>query len=57
MTQPTLIKDELAAMRKVASALEPLDEAARERVVSWAFDRYRSSSDVPLASQSLGAGL
>ncbi len=31
---------ELAAMRKIAAALEALDRAARERVVGWTYDRF-----------------
>jgi hypothetical protein len=33
--------DELEAMKKIAGALEPLDEAARQRALQWAISRFR----------------
>ena len=34
--------DELDAMKKIAAALEPLDEAARARALQWAISRFRA---------------
>jgi hypothetical protein len=34
--------DELEAMKTMAAALEPLDEAARQRALQWAVSRYRA---------------
>ncbi|CAN5513432.1 hypothetical protein BH10PSE7_BH10PSE7_00970 [soil metagenome] len=36
--------DELDAMRKIAAALEPLDDAARARALHWASSRFRGSN-------------
>jgi len=33
--------DELDAMKKIAAALEPLDDAARARALQWATSRFR----------------
>ncbi len=33
--------DELDAMKKIAAALEPLDDAARARALQWASSRFR----------------
>jgi hypothetical protein len=38
--------DELDAMKKIAAALEPLDDEARGRALQWALSRYRSSKSV-----------
>jgi hypothetical protein len=38
---------ELEAMRKIAEALEPLDEPARQRALQWAFSRYHASRTPP----------
>lgn len=35
------VNDELAAMRKLVAALQPLDQASRRRVLTWLFDRYQ----------------
>jgi hypothetical protein len=35
--------DELDAMKKIAAALEPLDDAARARALQWAQSRFRTS--------------
>lgn len=47
MTQPdpTTVREEIAAMRRVVAALEPLDRAAQDRVVGWLFDRYHLPTD------------
>jgi hypothetical protein len=34
--------DEIEAMKKIATALEPLDDAARHRALQWATSRYRA---------------
>jgi hypothetical protein len=34
--------DEIEAMKKLAAALEPLDDAARARALQWAVSRYRT---------------
>lgn len=39
-TKPTSLNQEISAMRRIATSLDRLDPAARERVVSWAFDRF-----------------
>lgn len=39
--------DELEAMRKIAAALEPLDEAARTRALQWAMSRFRALKTTP----------
>jgi hypothetical protein len=36
--------DELDAMKKIAAALEPLDDAARARALQWATSRFRGTS-------------
>lgn len=41
--------DEIEAMKKLAAALEPLDEAARQRVLQWAVSRYHTGRPVALA--------
>lgn len=38
--------EELDAMKKIAAALEPLEDEARGRALQWAFSRYRSSKSV-----------
>jgi hypothetical protein len=35
--------DEIEAMKKLAAALEPLDDAARQRALQWAVSRYRTT--------------
>lgn len=35
--------DELEAMKKIAAALEPLEEGARGRALNWAFSKYRGA--------------
>jgi hypothetical protein len=37
---------ELAAMRRIAAALEPLKQAERDRIVTWIYDRYKSLQPV-----------
>lgn len=39
-TPDASVADELAAMRKLAAAIEPLDPATRERVLGWLALRY-----------------
>lgn len=34
------VTDELTAMRKLHTALQPLDRAAQVRVLTWLADRY-----------------
>lgn len=41
MTEPTPVAKELAAMRRIVSALDGLDERAQDRIAGWLFDRYR----------------
>lgn len=36
--------DELEAMKKIKAALEPLEDAARQRALHWAFSRYRGGT-------------
>ena len=36
----TTVDDELAAMARIVDALGSLDDAARERVMHWANDRF-----------------
>jgi hypothetical protein len=60
--------EELDAMKKIAAALEPLDDAARARALQWALSRFRTSksllpSDQPasprggeIASETLTSG-
>lgn len=38
---------EISAMAKIAESLEALDEAAKFRVLKWAFDRFTSSGSIP----------
>jgi hypothetical protein len=38
---PTDATAELAALRRIVTTLERLDEQAQDRVVGWLFDRYR----------------
>jgi hypothetical protein len=45
MNNGTNPKAELAAMRKIVTALEPLDEPTRERIVAWAYDMFRTDAD------------
>ena len=35
--------DEIEAMKTIAAALEPLDEAARQRALQWAVSRFRTT--------------
>lgn len=42
--EPASVSDELAAMRKLHTALQPLDEAAQRRVLTWLFARYGEES-------------
>lgn len=35
--------DELEAMKKIKAALEPLDDAARQRALHWASSKYRNA--------------
>jgi hypothetical protein len=44
--------DELDAMKKIAVALEPLDDAARARALQWAMSRFRSSKAVVTFEQA-----
>ena len=38
--------DELDAMKKIAAALEPLDDAARVRALQWASSQFRGAKSV-----------
>lgn len=38
--EPTSVADELAAMKRIVSALDGLDQAARRRALYWLTDRY-----------------
>ena len=38
----TTIESELEALKAVALALEPLDKAARARVLEWAVDFFKA---------------
>jgi len=38
--------DEIDAMKKIAIALEPLDDAARFRALQWAMSRYRGTKSI-----------
>lgn len=38
--------DELDAMKKIADALEPLDDAARARALHWALSRFRGTQSL-----------
>jgi hypothetical protein len=40
MSADATAADELAAMRKLVAALEPLDAATRRRVLTWLAGRY-----------------
>jgi hypothetical protein len=40
VSRETAVREELAAMRKLVIALEPLDVDAQARVVAWLWDRY-----------------
>src|ERR1700759_1711529 len=44
--------DELDAMKKIAAALEPLDDAARGRALQWALSRFRNSKGIVPLEQS-----
>jgi hypothetical protein len=44
--------DELDAMKKIAAALEPLDDAARARALQWAMSRFRNSKAIPEFEQT-----
>lgn len=46
--------DELDAMKAIATALEPLEEAARLRALQWALSRYRSRGGSGDADPTLG---
>lgn len=37
---PSTVDEELAAMTRIVDALGSLDDAARERVMRWASDRF-----------------
>jgi hypothetical protein len=46
-----MIEDqEIGAMKNVASALEPLDDAARLRILTWAASRYGGKPFLPTSS-------
>lgn len=45
--------EELTAMKQIADALEPLDEAARARALHWAFSSFGGA---PNAKQTFGMG-
>lgn len=44
-TEPTTVADEIAAMRRIVAAMDKLDPPARDRVVTWLWDRYRSREE------------
>jgi hypothetical protein len=48
--------DELDAMKKIAAALDPLDDAARARALQWASARFRSTRSVTSFDQSPSRG-
>jgi len=48
--------DELDAMKKIAAALEPLDDAARARALQWASARFRNSKSVFAFDQPTSRG-
>jgi hypothetical protein len=51
--------EEIEAMKKIADALESLDDAARQRALHWALSRYRGSKPSEGMAQSAissGAG-
>jgi hypothetical protein len=41
--------DEIEAMKTIASVLEPLDDAARQRALQWAVSRYRTGRGLVVA--------
>lgn len=48
MSEPTSVRDEMAAMKRVAAALDSLaqlDTDARERVLTWVRGRYFPGDD------------
>lgn len=48
MPEPTTVRDEMAAMKRIAAALDALndlDPAARQRVTTWARSRYFPGDD------------
>lgn len=47
--QPTSIPDEISAMRKIATTLDRLDPATRDRVARWTAERYLPDTDQPEA--------
>jgi hypothetical protein len=47
--------DELDAMKKIAAALEPLDDAARARALQWAMSRFRNSKAIAVFEQPVDA--
>ncbi|MDB5620491.1 hypothetical protein [Tardiphaga sp.] len=49
--------DELDAMKKIAAALEPLDDAARARALQWASARFRNTKSVVSFDQPPSRGL
>ncbi|HZN72491.1 MAG TPA: hypothetical protein VFC00_12545 [Micromonosporaceae bacterium] len=46
MTTPTTAPDEIAALRKIVTTLEALDEHCRERTVRWLAGRYLPGTDL-----------
>jgi hypothetical protein len=43
-TEPTPVKDELAAMSKIVRILDTVDRTAADRIASWMFDRYSAEA-------------
>jgi hypothetical protein len=50
MTEPTSVKDELAAMNKIVRILDKVDPSTADRIANWVYDRYGADSDIPEAS-------
>lgn len=47
---------EIAALRRIAAAMEPLDRITQDRVVTWLYDRYHVSIEEEAAGLARNEG-
>jgi len=52
MSEPTSVKDELAALSKIVRVLDTVDRTAADRIVNWLYDRYEANTDAPESSDT-----
>jgi len=49
--EPTTVRDEIKALGRIAAILDTVDDATRDRIAGWVFDRYRKPADTTEANR------